>query len=283
MSLRTTRIALTHAVLAAFHPSLTAFRDILLPLPVELHLRICADIHAIVTHQLLRSLQESLRSTLSSLCEDCKAYNSHVFGSCVVDWPCIRTGAQCFCATTGLSTARTHMSSDTCEPDCSPSFMLSCRKYSQPPMYFITHVRNILSKYSSLDPTFPYAKFPLRNGNDIDTVLSIMLSSFGCQTKTSSKVDNWDIADEIILVTRDSVTDEQQATLARLRLTLQLTPHPDLIPLHMVRLRTLTHQQSVRLGTSTACCRRLKSLCLLVCLTLSAVVAIVSAGIGQLN
>lgn len=149
-------------------------------------------------------------------------------------------------------------------------------------MYFITHVRNILSKYSSLDPTFPYAKFPLRNGNDIDTVLSIMLSSFGCQTKTSSKVDNWDIADEIILVTRDSVTDEQ-ATLARLRLTLQLTPHPDSIPLHMVRLRTLTHQQSVRLGTSTACCRRLKSLCLLVCLTLSAVVAIVSAGIGQLN
>lgn len=282
MSLRTTRIALTHAVLAALHPSLTAFRDIVLPLPVELHLRICADIHAIVTHHLLQSLQESLRSTLSSLCEDCKTYNSHVFGSCVVDWPCIRTGAQCFCTTTGLSTTRNRMNND-CNSECSPSFMFSCRKYSQPPMYFTMHVRSILSKYSSLDPTFPYANFLLRNGNDIDTVLSIMLSTFGCQIKSSSIVDNWDIADEIILVPHDSATDNRQAILARLRLTLQLTPHPDSIPLHVVHLRTVTHQQSVRLDTSPAFCLRLKSLCLVVCLALSAVVAIASAGIGQLD
>ncbi|KAI6112471.1 hypothetical protein EDD16DRAFT_1603243 [Pisolithus croceorrhizus] len=282
MSLRATRIALTHAVLAALHPSLTTFRDIMLPLPVELHLRICDDIHAIVTNHLLQSLQESLRSTLSSLCEDCKNYNSHIFGSCVVDWPCIRTGAQCFCTTTGLSTARNRMSND-CNSECSSSFVFSCREYSQPPMYFIIHVRNILSKYSSLDPAFPYGKFPLRNGNDIDTVLSIMLSTFGCQIKSSSIVDNWDIANEIILVTRDSATDDQQATLARLRLILQLAPHSDSIPLHVARLRIVTHQPSVRPDTSPACRLRLESLCLVVCLALSAVVAIASAGIGQLD
>ncbi|KAI6048005.1 hypothetical protein EDC04DRAFT_46112 [Pisolithus marmoratus] len=282
MSLRTTRIDLTHALLAAFHPSLTTFRGVSLPLPVELHSRICADIHAIVTQRLLQSLQESLCSTLSSLCEDCKAYNSHVFGPCVVDWPCVRTGAGCFCATIGLSTERNRVSDDW-DSKYGPNFIFPCREYSQPPMYFVMHVRDILSSYSSLDPKFPYAKSLLRNGNDLDSILSNMLSPFACQIKLSSTVNNWSIADEITLVPRDSTADEQQATLARLRLTLQLPPHPDSIPLHVVHLRTVTYQQSVRLDKSTVSRLRPESLCLLVCLALSAVVVIASAGIGQLG
>ncbi|KAI6012550.1 hypothetical protein F5J12DRAFT_818645 [Pisolithus orientalis] len=253
MSLHTTRIALTHALLAAFHPSLVTFRGVSLPLPAELHSRICADIHAVVTQHLLQCLQECLHSSLSSLCEDCKTYNSCVFGSCVVDWPCTRTGAKCFCTTAEPSTPRNGVSDD-CDYECSSSFMLPCRDCSQPPMYFINHVRDILSTYSSLDPKFPYAKFPLRNGNDIDSVLSTMLSTLGCKIKPSPVMDNWGIADEVVLVPSSTATDEQQTTLAHLRITLQLSPRPSSISLHVAHLRTVTYQQPVRLDTSAGKC-----------------------------
>ncbi|KAG6333696.1 hypothetical protein ID866_5393 [Astraeus odoratus] len=248
MSLRTTCIVLTHAILAALHPSLAICRALPLPFPPELRSLICDHLQASATEDIFQSLHESLLSVLSTLCEECKAYNTYVFGPCVMDWPCTRTETtQCHCAATDLPSSRVRIT-ESCDTEVKPWFAVPCRTAgSQLPMYFLVHVRNVLAKYTSMDPQFS-RRYAIANGRDLDVMLSRELGLLGCAMVSPTPIRQRGIDDEIILVPCDQSSQEIHTTLARLRLALQLPAYPD--P-SISLLRTVTCQQPALVNPTT--------------------------------
>jgi len=241
MSLRTDRITLTYAILSAVHPSLVAFRALPVSLPAELRSLICDHLFTSLAGDLLQSLQDSLFSALSALCEDCKAYNAHVFGPCVMDWPCMHTGAQCLCRSIGLWTADRCVS-DRCDAEENTMFSLFFRKTDpQLPAYIVKHVRDTLSAYAAIDPRFPHSRYPLASGVDLDSFLSSALEVYNCTIKPLPAIQRGISNDTILIVSRNDL----YTTLARLRMTLRLPTRPDAVPHPLACLRVVTYQQSV--------------------------------------
>lgn len=276
MSLRTDRITLTYAILSAVHPSLVAFRALPVPFPAELHTLICDHLFTSVANDFLQSLQDSLFSTLSALCEDCKAYNAHVFGPCVMDWPCMHTGAQCLCRTIGLWAADRCVD-DCCDAEENPVSSLFRKTDPRLPAYIAKHVRDTLSAYAAIDPRFPYSRYPLARGVDLDSLLSSALEVYNCTIKplpTTQQVVNNDI---ILIASRD----DPHTTLARLRLTLQLPARPDAVPRPLTCLRAVTYQQSVPDSAPHPHIYPFRHL--LVCLALSSAILIASTGMTYIS
>ncbi|KAL4067338.1 hypothetical protein V8B97DRAFT_2025174 [Scleroderma yunnanense] len=241
MPLSVNRVALIYAILAAVHPSLATCRAISLSFPAELHSLICDHLFTSVANDLLRSLQESLYSALSTLCEDCKAYNAHIFGPCVIDWPCMHTGARCLCATIGVSAV--NPCSDCRHADENLGFALPFGTADPHlPAYIVKHVRDTLAAYAAIDPHFPYSTYPLASRADLNSFLSSALKVYDCAMEHLSTTQ-WGIDNiDIIIITP---CDHLQTTLARLRLTLQLPTHPDTVPLPLTYLRIITYENSV--------------------------------------
>ncbi|KAF8559953.1 hypothetical protein OG21DRAFT_1492387 [Imleria badia] len=237
-SLRTTRTALTHAILTTIHPSIaynTHF-PFPVPLPSELHLLIRTHLRVHIARALLDSLHASLSTSLSTLCDDCKSYYAHVFGPHVADWPVIRAGRGCRCTAIGLPShplsCKTDRVDTTClEQDLPPRPPVGDK---EPPAYFLAHVKHILATYASMDPSFPYADRPIASNADLDALVSRVLSTFGWTAIPTTSHRNWEFDNDAVIVA-SSAGDIPAITLDALRIHLDLPIHDDILahsPLH---------------------------------------------------
>lgn len=244
-SLRTSRIALAHAVLTTIHPAIAADAHFPfpVPLPSELHLLIRTHLRVHIARALLDSLHASLSSSLSALCDDCKSYYAHVFGPHVADWPVVQAGRGCRCTTIGLpSHTPTHKSDyidNVClELDPPPRPPVGDK---EPPTYFLAHVQQTLTTYASMDPSFPYADIPIASNVDLDTLVSRVLSTFGWTAIPTASHRNWDFDDGVLVVPllASSAGHIPPISLGALQIRLDLDIHSDILarsPLHPTKV-----------------------------------------------
>ncbi|KAG9313982.1 hypothetical protein JVU11DRAFT_4758 [Chiua virens] len=232
-SIRTSRTALTHAILTTIHPAIATNRHFPfpVPLPSELHLLIRTHLRVCIARTLIESLHASLSSTLSALCDDCKSYHAHVFGPHVADWPVVRAGRGCRCTAIGLPPSppswKSHRVDNTClEHDLLPRPAVGDR---EPPAYFLAHVQQTLAAYASTDPSFPYADMPITSNADLDALVSSVLSTFGWTAVPATSHRNWEFDNDVLIVPLSPpLADATPAiTLACLQLHLDLAIHDD--------------------------------------------------------
>ncbi|KAF9245705.1 hypothetical protein BU15DRAFT_70775 [Melanogaster broomeanus] len=247
-SLRTTRIALTHAILTSIHPSIPHNSPIPFPvhLPPELHALIRSHLRVHIARSLLESLHASLSSTLSTFCNDCKSYHAHVFGPRVVDWPVIRAGRGCQCADIGLqfSPCRT----DTACSNENHFELRSPVADKEPPAYFLVHVQHTLATYTLIDPNFPYADKPVTTSADLDALLSRVLSTFGCRLVPAPTTGNWEVDNVVLIVPFSCPPDGEDplVTLSHLQVELELSMHTDMLARSTLHPMKTTYRPPIR-------------------------------------
>ncbi|KIJ22164.1 hypothetical protein PAXINDRAFT_95580 [Paxillus involutus ATCC 200175] len=251
-SLRTTRIALTHAVLTFIHPSISHNSPFPFPvhLPAELHTLIRTHLRVHIARSLLASLHRSLHSTLSTLCDDCKSYYAHVFGQRVVDWPVIRAGRGCHCADIGLQLPR-WSTDDGCNER---NFELrSPIGDKEPPAYFLNHVQHTLAAYTSIDPHFPYADMSVTASADLDALLSRVLSTFRCRLVPAPTTRKWEVDDDVFIIPFSRLSDGEYPSnlLCCLQLELELPIHTDMLARSSLHPMKVTHRPPIRLPIDT--------------------------------
>ncbi|KAG1774022.1 hypothetical protein EV702DRAFT_554989 [Suillus placidus] len=237
--LRVTRLALIHAVLAYASPEFTAMSCLPLTLPVEIRFRILTHLHLTLSASLLESLNHSLQSALGDLCDSCKAYNFHVYGQNVSDWPEIRVTGGCWCAKIGghqrpeIARARDRLNSDACVDAKIRSPMAD----SDPPPYFIFHLHHVAVTYLSTASPSPYtreieAMITSRAGaKEIDALISKVLRHFQCCV-APSKPRAWKLEDELCIIPvseRPSKGPLDDEILCTLQLALELNRHRDFV------------------------------------------------------
>ncbi|KAH7911604.1 hypothetical protein BJ138DRAFT_1113095 [Hygrophoropsis aurantiaca] len=160
-SMPITRLALTHAILTHTSPQLTAFDSISRSpslLPPEIHAEIRTHLVASLARTLLLDLTKSLTAAVLALCNDCRAFNFHVYGERVLDWPRLEADG-CRCVEVG----RTRRPGPNALKDVSRCYVSITE--SSPPPWFQAHVRAILPS-----PYYP----------DIDPLITDVLLEFGC-------------------------------------------------------------------------------------------------------
>ena len=240
-SLRTTRTALTHAILTTIHPSIAhnSHFPFPVPLPSELHLLIRTHLRVHIARALLDSLHASLSSSLSAHCDDCKSYYAHVFGPHVADWPVIRAGRGCRCTAIGLPShppsSKTDRVDNACEQDLPPRPPVGDK---EPPAYFLAHVQRTLATYASMDPSFPYVDRLITSNADLDALVSRVLSTFGWTAIPTTSHRNWEFDDDVVIVA-SSAGGIQAITLDALQIHLDLPIHNDIIacsPVHPTKV-----------------------------------------------
>ncbi|KAG8219428.1 hypothetical protein J3R82DRAFT_353 [Butyriboletus roseoflavus] len=233
-SVRTSRTALTHAILTTIHPAIahnTHF-PFPVPLPSELHLLIRTHLRVHIARALLDSLHASLHNSLSALCDDCKSYHAHVFGPHVADWPVIRAGRGCRCPAIGLPSTppsgswKTDHDDNAClKQDAPPRPPVGD---NDPPAYFLAHVQQTLATYASMDPSFPYADEPIVTNADLDAFISRVLATFGWTAVSAMSHRNWEFDNEVSIVPSPS-GNIPVITLDCLQLQLDLPIHDDIL------------------------------------------------------
>ncbi|KAI9570182.1 hypothetical protein HD554DRAFT_2084366 [Boletus coccyginus] len=240
-SLRTSRTALTHAILTAIHPSIArnAHFPFPVPLPSELHLLIRTHLRVHIARALLDSLHASLSSALFALCDDCKSYYAHVFGPHVADWPVVRAGRGCRCSAIGLpspppSAKIDHVDNACLGHDPPPRPPVGDK---EPPAYFLAHVQRTLVTYASMDPSFPYVERQIASNADLDTFVSCVLSTFGWIAIPTTSHRNWEFDSDVLItpLSASSAGDIPAITLDGLQIHLDLPIHDDILahsPLH---------------------------------------------------
>lgn len=238
-SLRVTRLTLIHAVLAYVSPEFTAMSCLPLLLPVEIRFRILTHLHLTLSAFLLESLNHSLQSSLGDLCDRCKTYNFHVYGQNVSDWPEIKVTGGCWCAKIGghqrpeIARARDRWNSDASVDAKIRSPMAD----SDPPPYFIFHLRHVAVTYLSTASPSPYtrnieAMATSRAGaKEIDALVSTVLRHFKCFV-VPSKTRVWKLEDELCIIPISERTSEgpsDDEILCTLRVALELNRHRDFV------------------------------------------------------
>ncbi|OJA15955.1 putative protein 36 [Rhizopogon vesiculosus] len=204
--LRVTRLALIHAVLAYISPEFTEFSRLPLPLPTEIRLRILTHLHLTLSAALLERLRSSLHNALDDLCDRCRAYNFHVYGENVSEWPEIKVTGGCWCVQIGAHlrptiTQNRRWGSEACVDVKFRSPMTD----SDPPPYVAFHLRHIAATYLSTTSASPYARelkglVTLRAGaKEIDVLVSRVLGYFHCAIPPSTSAA-WNIEDELCVV-----------------------------------------------------------------------------------
>ncbi|KAH0837949.1 hypothetical protein J3R83DRAFT_6184 [Lanmaoa asiatica] len=234
-SLRTSRTALTHAILTIIHPSISPNNHFPFPvaLPSELHLLVRTHLRVHIARALLDSLHASLSYTLSTLCDDCKSYHAHVFGPHVADWPVVRAGRGCRCPAIGLPSPPPSWNTDRDENVCLEQDLPLRPPIGDkdPPAYFLAHVQQTLATYASMDPSFPYADWPIASNADLDSLISRVLSAFGWTAIPATSHRKWEFDNEISIVpfSASSAGDIPVITLDGLQLQLDLPIHDDVL------------------------------------------------------
>lgn len=210
-----------------------------LALPTEIRLRILTHLHLTLSASLLESLNNSLQSALGDLCDSCKAYNFHVYGQNVSDWPEIRVTGGCWCAKVGeqrrpeIARARDRRNSDLCVDDKIRSPMVD----SDPPPYFIFHLRHVAIPYLSTTSPSLYtreieAMATSRAGaKEINALVLKVLRHFQCCV-APSKTMAWKLEDELCIIPifeRPSEGSSDDEILCTLQLALDLNRHRDFV------------------------------------------------------
>lgn len=244
LQVRTSRTALTHAILTTIHPSIAHNAHFPFPiaLPSELHLLIRTHLRVHIARALLDSLHASLSSSLAALCDDCKSYYAHVFGPHVADWPVVRAGRGCRCIAIGLpspppSCKRDRVDNACIEQDLPPRPPVGDK---EPPAYFLAHIQHTLATYASMDPSFPYADGPISSNADLDTLVSRVLSTFGW-TAIQTTHRNWEFDNDVLIapLSASSAGNIPAITLEALQIHLDLPIHDDILtrsPLHPTKV-----------------------------------------------
>ncbi|KAG1886015.1 hypothetical protein F4604DRAFT_1969099 [Suillus subluteus] len=248
--LRVTRLTLIHAVLAYVSPQFTAMSCLPLLLPIEIRCRILTHLHLTLSASLLESLNHSLQSALVDLCDRCKTYNFHVYGQNVSDWPEIKVTGGCWCAKIGghqrpeIARARDRRDSDACVDAKIRSPMAD----SDPPPYFIFHLRHVAVTYLSTTSPSPYtrdieAMATSRAGaKEIDALVSKVLRHFQCCVAPSKTRVVWKLEDELCIIPiseRSSEGPSDDEILCTLRLALELNRHRDFVSHSMLHPRNM--------------------------------------------
>lgn len=247
--LRVTRLTLIHAVLAYVSPEFTAMSRLPLSLPLEIRFRILTHLHLTLSASLLQSLNHSLQSALGDLCDRCKTYNFHVYGQNVSDWPEIRVTGGCWCAKIGghqrleIARARDRSNSDACVDAKIRSSMVD----SDPPPYFIFHLRHVAVTYLSTTSPSPYtrdieAMATSRAGaKEIDALVLKVLRHFQCCV-APSKTRVWKLEDELCIIPiseRPSERPSDDEILCTLQLALELNRHRDFVSHSKLHFRNM--------------------------------------------
>ncbi|KAG0707574.1 hypothetical protein DFH29DRAFT_896402 [Suillus ampliporus] len=235
--LQVTRLTLIHAVLAYISPEFTAMSYLPLALPTEIRLRILTHLHLTLSVSLLESLSRSLQNALDDLCNTCRTYNFHVYGENLSEWPEIRVTGGCWCAKVGahprLEIAHDRWNSDTRVE----AKIRSPITDSDPPPYFVCHLRHIAVTYLSTTSPSPYTReieamvTSHAGAKEIDALVSRVLRHFHCSV-TPSKTRAWNLEDELCIVpisegrSDDPSNDE---ILCTLQLALELDGHRDIV------------------------------------------------------
>ncbi|KAG1757064.1 hypothetical protein EDB19DRAFT_8099 [Suillus lakei] len=235
--LRVTRLALIHAVLAYISPEFTAMSCLPLALPTEIRLRILTHLHLTLSASLLESLNHSLQSALGDLCDSCRAYNFHVYGPNVSDWPEIRVNGGCWCAKIGAQ-LRPEIAHDRWNFDaCVDAKIRSPMADSDPPPYFTFHLRHVSVTYLSTTSPSPYtreieAMVTSRAGaKEIDALVLKVLRHFHCYFPPS-KPKAWKLEDELCIMPipeRPSEGPPDDEILCTLQLALEFNRHRDFV------------------------------------------------------
>lgn len=237
--LRVTRLTLIHAILAYVSPEFTTMSCLPLALPTEIRFRILTDLHLTLSASLLESLNHSLQSALVDLCDSCKTYNFHVYGQNVSDWPEVKVTGGCWCTKIGghqrpeIARARDRWDSDACDDAKIRSPMTD----SDPPPYFIFHLRHIAVTYLSTTSPSPYtreieAMAASRAGaKEIDDLVLKVLRQFECCI-APSKTKGWKLEDELCIIPiteRPSEGPSDDEILCTLQLALELNRHREFV------------------------------------------------------
>lgn len=233
--LRVTRLALIHAVLAYVSPEFTTMSCLPLALPTEIRLRILTQLHLTLSASLLESLNHSLQSALGDLCDSCKAYNIHVYGQNVSDWPEIKVTGGCWCAKVGgrqrpeIARARDRWNSDACVDGKIRSPMVD----SDPPPYFIFHLRHVAVSYLSTSSPSLYTReieamvMSRAGAKEIDALVLKVLRRFQCCV-APSKTMTWKLEDELCIIPISEGPSDDEL-LCTLQLALDLDRHRDFV------------------------------------------------------
>lgn len=231
--LRVNRLTLIHAVLAYISPEFTALSHLPLPLPTEIRFRILTHLHLTLSASLLESLNHSLQNALDDLCHSCRAYNCHVYGQNVSDWPEIRATGGCWCAQIG-GHPRPEIASDRWNSDeCIDAKIRSPMADSDPPPYFSFHLRHVAVTYLSTTSPSPYTReieamtTSHAGAKEIDALVLKVLRHFHCRV-SPSKPRAWKLEDELCIIPiSDGPSDDE--TLCTLQLALELDRHHDFV------------------------------------------------------
>ncbi|KAG2118118.1 uncharacterized protein F5147DRAFT_257828 [Suillus discolor] len=237
--LRVTRLTLIHAVLAYVSPELTTMSCLPLMLPIEIRFRILTHLHLALSASLLGSLNRSLQSALDDLCDSCKAYNLHVYGPNVSDWPEIRVTGGCWCAKIGghqrpeIARARDRWNSDACVD----AKIRSPLADHDPPPYFIFHLRQVAATYLSTTSSSLFTReieamvTSHAGAKEVDALVWKVLRHFQCCV-ASSKTRAWKLEDELCIIPiseRPSEGSSDDEILCTLQLALDLNRHRDFV------------------------------------------------------
>lgn len=234
--LRVTRLALIHAVIAYISPEFTEVSRIPLPLPTEIRLRILTYLHLTLSVSLLERLRDNFQNAIDELCDGCRAYNFHVYGENVSEWPEIKVTGGCSCAQIGPQSwpETPHNNQQYSEPCVHVKFRSPIAD-SDPPPYFIFHLRHIAVTYLSTFPASAYMRdlepliTPRAGAKEINALVSSVLRNFHCCIPPS-KSGAWNLEDELCIVPiSDHHTSGHDEILSSLQLALELGSHRDFI------------------------------------------------------
>lgn len=245
-SIRTSRTALTHAILTTIHPAIAHNTHFPFPvaLPSELHLLIRTYLRVHIARALLDSLHASLLNALFALCDDCKSYHAHVFGPHVADWPVIRAGRGCRCSAIGLPSTspswKTDRNHNVCLKQDIPPRPIGDK---DPPAYFLAHIQQTLVTYASTHPSFPYVDKPIVTNADLDTLVSRVLATFGWTAIPAMSHRNWEFDNEVSIVplSASPTANIPAITLDSLQLQLDLPIHDDILARSMLHPTKVTY------------------------------------------
>lgn len=256
---RVTRLALIHAVLAYISPEFTEMSRLPLALPTEIRLRILTHLHLTLSVSLLESLSHDLHNALDDLCDRCRAYNFHVYGESVSEWPEIKVTGGCSCAKIGvhLRPVITHDNRWDSEASVDVKFR-SPMADSDPPPYFTFHLRHIAVTYLSNTSASPYTReleelvTPRAGAKEIDALVSRVLQHFHCCVESPlSKLGAWNLGDELCVVTISSHPSDDEI-LCALQLALELDNHRGFISESTLHPRSLKFTPALIIQPSTS-------------------------------
>lgn len=235
--LRVTRLTLIHAILAYVSPEFTTMSCLPLALPTEIRFRILTDLHLTLSASLLESLNHSLQSALVDLCDSCKAYNFHVYGQNVSDWPEVKVTGGCWCTKIGGHQRPGIARAPDPDACVDGGKIRSSMTDSDPPPYFIFHLRHIAVTYLSTASSSPYtreieAMAASRAGaKEIDALVLKVLRHFQCRV-APSKTRAWKLEDELWIIPiseRFSGGPSDDEILCTFQLALELNRHRDFV------------------------------------------------------